>query len=152
MGDAVLSTNSALSRAAVGGRVVPGVMLCPHPAVGGCRCLLPASSASSSSSSKVAQMAQTGGININSLQISIETELEMEDPMQLEPSSSFPHTAIPSIIPEPFIKPGELGRGHQQSPAKCYQRDPRFIHHPHTPNIQPHTAPTALLHLACTQF
>lgn len=121
MGDPFLSTNSALSGAAVGGGVVPGVMLCPHLAAGGRRCLLSASfaSASSSSSSKVAQMAQTGGININSLQISIETELEMEDPMQLEPSSSFPHTAIPSVIPEPFIKPGELGRVHQQSLVKC---------------------------------
>lgn len=67
-----------------------------------------------SSSSKVAHAAQTGGININSIQISIETELEMEDPMQLKPSSSFPHAAIPSIIPERFIKPAELGRGRQK--------------------------------------
>lgn len=35
----------------------------------------------SSFSSKVAHTAQTGEININSTQISIETELEMEDPM-----------------------------------------------------------------------
>lgn len=68
----------------------------------------------SSSSSKVAHMAQTGGININSIQISIETELEMEDPMQLKPSSSFPHAAIPSIIPECFIKSVELGRDQQK--------------------------------------
>lgn len=66
------------------------------------------------SSSKIAHMAQTGGININSIQISIETELEMEDPMQLKPSSSFPHAAIPSIIPEHFIKPVELGRVRQK--------------------------------------
>lgn len=62
------------------------------------------------SSSKVAHKAQTGGININSIQISIETELEMEDPMQLKPSFSFPHVAIPNIIPGHFIKPVELGR------------------------------------------
>lgn len=76
--------------------------------------LLMAAPSSSSSSSKVAHMAQTGGININSIQISIETELEMEDPMQLKPSSSFPHAAIPSIIPEHFIKPVELGRDQQK--------------------------------------
>lgn len=70
--------------------------------------------AAPSSSSKVAHMAQTGGININSIQISIETELEMEDPMQLKPSSSFPHAAIPSIIPEHFINPVELGRDQQK--------------------------------------
>lgn len=62
------------------------------------------------SSSKVAHMAQMGGININSIQISIETELEMEDFTQLKPSSSFPHTAIPSISPECFIKAVQLGR------------------------------------------
>lgn len=38
----------------------------------------------SSFASKVAHMAQTGEININSIQISIETELEMEDPMQIK--------------------------------------------------------------------
>lgn len=63
----------------------------------------------SSSSSEVAHMVQTGGININSIQISIETEMEMEDPMQLKPSSSFPRAAIPSITPDHFIKPVELG-------------------------------------------
>ena len=68
----------------------------------------------SSSSSKVAHMAQMRGININSIQISIETELEMEDPMQFKPSFSFPHAAISSVIPERFIKPVELGSDWQK--------------------------------------
>lgn len=70
------------------------------------------------SSSKVAHMAQTGVININSIQISIETELEMEDPMQLKPSFSFPHNAIPSIIPEHFTKTSRAGQGPTEMTAK----------------------------------
>lgn len=73
---------------------------------------------SSSSSSKVAHMAQTGVININSIQISIETELEMEDPMQLKPSFSFPHSAIPSIIPEHFTKTSRAGQGPTEMTSK----------------------------------
>lgn len=98
----------------------PGAMLLPcYPQLGSGGVVSSSSSSSASSSasfsstSKVAQMAQPAGININSIQISIETELEMEDPMQLEPSSSFPHTDIPSVIPEPFTKPLGLGRGQQ---------------------------------------
>lgn len=64
----------------------------------------------SSFSSKVAHMAQTGEININSIQISIETELEMEDPMQIK-TFLLPTRCYSQCYSRAFHKTSTAGQG-----------------------------------------
>lgn len=64
----------------------------------------------SSFSSKVAHMAQTGEININSIQISIETELEMEDPMQIK-TFLLPTRCYSQCHSRAFYKTSRAGQG-----------------------------------------
>lgn len=62
------------------------------------------------SSSKVAHTAQTGEININSIQISIETELEMEDPMQIK-TFLLPTRCYSQCHSRAFYKTSRAGQG-----------------------------------------